>query len=88
VNQDRAAIIREVFDLADRGFGSFAIARRLNKAGTPTFQRSNGWHERYITTILNNRSVLGEFQPHRFSEAGKREPDGDPVAGLLIATEK
>lgn len=83
VNLERAKVVAEIFNLADRGFGSFVIARRLNSAAIPTFQKSKGWHEGYVTRILNNRSVLGEFQPHRFSELGKREPEGAPIAGII-----
>lgn len=37
---------------------------------------SGGWRESYIQKTLNNRAVLGEFQPHKFIN-GKREPIGE-----------
>lgn len=77
--KERADIVRQIFDLADAGHGSFFIARRLNKSDVPTFTKSNGWHESYVTKILNNRAVLGEFQPHRYDEHGERIPSGDPI---------
>ncbi|WP_249788356.1 recombinase zinc beta ribbon domain-containing protein [Bradyrhizobium sp. RD5-C2] len=43
----------------------------------PTFDSPNGWHTSYVTKILCNRAVLGEFQPHRRVD-GKRVPDGEP----------
>lgn len=76
---DRAQTVREMFRMADAGHGSFTIARHLNASQTPTFTRSNGWHESYVTKILNSRAVLGEFQPHRYSDDGVRVPDGEPV---------
>ncbi|TGP51522.1 hypothetical protein EN873_17860 [bacterium M00.F.Ca.ET.230.01.1.1] len=77
---ERAEVIRQIFQLADTGNGSFSIARRLNQTAVPTFTKSNGWHESYVTKILNSRAVLGEFQPHRYDDHGDRIPHGEPVA--------
>ncbi|RUW74819.1 MULTISPECIES: recombinase family protein [unclassified Mesorhizobium] len=77
---EKAEIVRQIFQMADAGHGSFAIARRLNQTGVPTFTKSNGWHESYVTKILRSRAALGEFQPHRYDDKGKRIPSGDPVA--------
>lgn len=82
---DRVATIEQMFAWADDGHGSYAIARRLNEQRVETFGASNGWHESYVTKILNNRAVLGEFQPHRINEHGVRVPDGDAVAGYFPA---
>ncbi|TIV19513.1 MAG: hypothetical protein E5V95_08525 [Mesorhizobium sp.] len=77
---ERAEVVRQIFQLADTGNGSFSIARRLNQTAIPTFTKSNGWHESYVTKILNSRAVLGEFQPHRYDDHGDRVPYGEPVA--------
>lgn len=82
---DRVQTVREMFRLADAGHGSFTIARHLNISQTLTFTRSNGWHESYVTKILNSRAVLGEFQPHRYGDDGIRVPDGDPVPNYFPA---
>jgi DNA invertase Pin-like site-specific DNA recombinase len=76
----RVDVVRQIFQMADAGHGSYTIAHRLNQTAVPTFTRSHGWHESYVTKILNNRAVLGEFQPHRYDEHGKRVPFGDPVS--------
>ncbi|WP_426231082.1 recombinase family protein [Pararhizobium sp. DWP3-4] len=81
---DRVAVIREIFQEAERGRGSYQIARMFNLASKPTFIVSDGWYESYITKILTNRAVLGEFQPHHYVN-GKRIPDGDPVTGYFPA---
>lgn len=81
--EGRADVVRQIFGLADAGHGSFVIARRLNESGVPTFTKSNGWHESYVTKILNNRAVLGEFQPHRYDEHGERIPTGDPITNYF-----
>jgi DNA invertase Pin-like site-specific DNA recombinase len=79
VISERVDVVRQIFQMADAGHGSFTIARRLNQSNVPTFTKSVGWHESYATKILNSRAVLGEFQPHRYDEHGDRVPFGDPV---------
>jgi len=75
----RDDIVRRIFELSDSGYGSYSIGRILNNESIPPFsENSKGWHASYITRIINNRSVLGEFQPHKFVN-GSAEPDGDIV---------
>ena len=74
---ERVEIVRAIFQDAASGMGIYSIATRLNQAFVRTFDSPNGWHTSYIAKILNNRAVLGEFQPHR-RQNGKRVPDGDP----------
>jgi len=76
---ERVEIVRSIFRMADNGHGSFSIARHLNEGGTSPFTKSNGWHESYVTKILNSRAVLGEFQPHKYDSNGNRIPHGEPV---------
>ncbi len=78
VDPDRASVVRRIFEEADQGKGSFQIARLLNQTAVPGFTAGKSWHESYVTRILTNRAVIGEFQPHRYVN-GKRVPDGDPV---------
>ncbi|WP_280940373.1 recombinase family protein [Mesorhizobium sp. LSHC412B00] len=80
VLEDRAQIVRRIFEDSASGQGSFVITRRLNDLGTPAFGRSNGWVQSYVTKILQTRAVLGEFQPHT-KQNGKRIPFGDPIPG-------
>lgn len=80
---ERADVVRRIFQMADTGHGSYVIARQLNQSGVATFTKSNGWHESYVTKILNSRAVLGEFQPHRYEEHGERVPSGDPVSNYF-----
>ncbi|MEN5296729.1 recombinase family protein [Brucella sp. TWI559] len=75
----RDDVVKRIFDLADSGYGSYSIGRILNNESIAPFsENSKGWHASYITRIINNRSVLGEFQPHKFVN-GTAEPDGDIV---------
>lgn len=79
VDKSRASLVQRIFDDADMGKGAFQIARQLNVEGASPLGNSQGWHESYVTRILTNRAVIGEFQPHRYV-AGKRVPDGPPIA--------
>jgi DNA invertase Pin-like site-specific DNA recombinase len=77
-NKERCMIVREIFQMAGRGMGKDRIAKSLNISKTPTFGRSKNWHQSYIQKILQNRSVIGEFQPHRMLN-GKRVPVENPI---------
>jgi hypothetical protein len=44
----------------------------------------NGWHRSYLAKILENRAVLGEFQPH-VKVDGRRIPEGNPIRGYFPA---
>lgn len=87
INELRAAIVREIFELSIKGWGSNSIARLFNERKEPLWNpeknKTKSWHESYIKKVLINRSTIGEFQPHKniYIEAGKkrREPDGAPI---------
>lgn len=36
------------------------------------------WQESYITKVIKNRALIGEFQPHK-TVNGERVPEGDPI---------
>lgn len=76
--QDRARVVRRIFEDSAAGIGSYAIARRLNAAAEPPFGSSRGWQTSYVTKVLHSRAALGEFQPHRMVN-GRRIPDGPAI---------
>jgi DNA invertase Pin-like site-specific DNA recombinase len=73
----RVKVVQSIFEDSAWGMGNYAIARQLNGAGTPSFTDGT-WHEVTIRKLLKNRSVLGEFQPHKVVD-GKRIAEGDPI---------
>jgi DNA invertase Pin-like site-specific DNA recombinase len=75
---ERARVVRSIFEDSAAGIGCDSITRRLNKARVPSFGSSNGWHTSSVSKILNNRSVIGEFQPHRLV-GGRRVPEGEAI---------
>lgn len=68
VDEEKAAVVRKVFELAAAGFGSKAISRKANEEGWPVPTRLNmtdgRWHGQMPGQLLRNRAVLGEHQ-HR-----------------------
>ena len=76
--QDRANLVRLIFEESAAGIGNYTITRRLNERQVPSFGRSKGWHRSYVSKVLKNRAVLGEFPPHKMVN-GERRPDGDPI---------
>ncbi|WP_294197416.1 recombinase family protein [uncultured Sphingomonas sp.] len=79
VREDRAAVVRRIFEETVAGLGKHHIARRLNLDGIDTFGRASGWHASYIQKILTSPAVLGEFQPGSKPRGERRRRVGDPI---------
>lgn len=82
----RVKIVKEIFDLAQQGFGRRVIANKLNEKKIPVFgtSKSRLWHDTYVGSILKNRSVLGEFAPQK-RELGKKVSLGETIADYYPA---
>lgn len=78
VIEERAAIVRRIFDEAASGIGTFTIVRGLNEEGVATFMGKGGWQTSTVNKILSSAVAIGTFQPNRM-EGGKRMPVGDPI---------
>ncbi|WP_411845919.1 recombinase family protein [Roseibacillus persicicus] len=79
---ERAALVQRMFDLSLKGWGYERIAKKFNEEQIPTWpnprRKTKGWYGSYISKILNNRSVLGEMQPHEKKRGETRKPIGKP----------
>ena len=66
--EERGALVREIFELTDKGWGQHRIAREFNARGLETWGaggwKAMYWHRSYIRKILGNRAVIGVFTPH------------------------
>jgi len=81
VIEDRAAIIRQIYEKSIAGVGRRKITTDLNESGVKPFgPRANKWHESYVANILRSRSVIGEYQPTKGGE-----PVGDPIPDYFPA---
>jgi DNA invertase Pin-like site-specific DNA recombinase len=75
---DRKKVVELIFDMCINSGGLYSIARHLNENKIPVFGNGKMWHRSYINKIINNRSVIGEFQPHEMIN-GKRQKCGNPI---------
>jgi DNA invertase Pin-like site-specific DNA recombinase len=82
--EERAAIVRSIFEDSARGIGNYVIVKRLNENRVQPFgsrkkQGNGGWHTGSINRIPSSRATIGEFQPHRKPVNNERIPDGDSI---------
>jgi DNA invertase Pin-like site-specific DNA recombinase len=95
---ERAAIVRNIFQMCADGHGLGMIAKMLNKENTPTFGKSKFWQRSIVSKIIHNRAVLGEYQPFSSVKldgrnnisSSKRVATGDVIVShypAIIATD-
>lgn len=85
--EDRVEIVRRIFQETIEGFGRREIVCRLNGEGKLPFKAdekrkkpSTGWQTSSVAKIVQNRAVMGEYQPHTGThKARNRKPEGDPI---------
>jgi DNA invertase Pin-like site-specific DNA recombinase len=67
--EERGALVREIFERSDEGWGQHRIAKDFNARGLETWGaggwKAMYWHRSYVRKILSNRAVIGVFTPHR-----------------------
>ncbi|OYY78966.1 MAG: hypothetical protein B7Y43_03565 [Sphingomonas sp. 28-62-20] len=64
LNEDRAAIVRRIFDMTLAGVGQHLIAETFNREGIKPWGRARFWQRSYIAKILANPAVVGTMTPH------------------------
>lgn len=87
VIEERAALVRRMFNMYLEGTGPSGIAKEFNREGLKPWGIGALWHESYVTKILNNPAVHGTFTPHRIEHDGgkKQRVPLDPIAGYFPA---
>jgi len=80
LHPERTALVRRIFQLSIDGYGMGKIAKILNEEGTLTVNGKE-WGNSSLDKILNNRSVIGEYQP-RTLVGKKREPVGPAISNF------
>lgn len=87
---DRVAVLREIFDLADKGWSPDRIARDLNRREIETWggrrgqRKATHWRGSYLRKIMATKAPIGFFTPTkstRDEDTGARRdiPAADPV---------
>ena len=76
VREDRAEVLREIYEWRADGQSYNAICRKLNMRGTETFRGGAGWQSSAVKALIGNRAMIGEYQ-HKSRATG--EIIGEPV---------
>jgi DNA invertase Pin-like site-specific DNA recombinase len=92
VLEDRARIVRRVYEMSAAGVGQHNIAMTLNDEQIPTWGDSGRtpakhWRRSYIVKLLSNLAVIGTFVPHTLEivDDKKARVAQQPVAGYFPA---
>ena len=68
---NRAELLRKIFELTDAGWGQHRIAAWLNESKVDTWGAGGGkakyWHRTYIRKLLSNPAAIGVFVPHKMT---------------------
>lgn len=83
VIEERASVVRWVFEMTLAGKGQHAIAEALNREGVPTFGRAAHWHRSYVKKLLSSLAVTGVMVPHQteFLTGKKVRKPMEPIPG-------
>lgn len=79
VIDERAAVVRRIFQEFIGGKGRGSIARTLNLEGIPPFGHGTEWHGGTVQKVTTNHAVIGRFQPHTVRRGEVDGPDGKPM---------
>lgn len=79
---DKVEVVKKIFAMCINTSGIYAIARHLNANKIPVFGRAKFWHESYISKILANHAVIGQFQPKKRVN-GQACSAGDVIANYF-----
>jgi DNA invertase Pin-like site-specific DNA recombinase len=71
---ERVAALQRIFALSAAGYGRTRIVRTLTEENVQPFG-SEKWTRPYVSKILSDRRVLGEFQPRKTDDT----PEGPPL---------
>jgi DNA invertase Pin-like site-specific DNA recombinase len=81
--EERAKLLRWMFEMADEGLGVHSIAAHLNEMKEDTWGagkwKAAYWHSSYIRKLLTNKAAIGIFVPHRVVKVeGRRTKERIP----------
>jgi DNA invertase Pin-like site-specific DNA recombinase len=83
----KVKIVQRIFRLAINGTGICGIAKQLNQEHVPNISRKNKtrqWHPSYVSKILHNRAVVGEYTP-RFLNDDRQRVKGKSIQNYYPA---
>ena len=85
--EERAEVVRRIFNLALDGVGQHKIAEIFNREGIRVFGRGQLWHRTYIAKILKADNVIGTMTPHKieYRDGRKTRTPQKPIEGYYPA---
>jgi DNA invertase Pin-like site-specific DNA recombinase len=60
--EEKAAIVRQMFQLSRDGMGGWSIVRQFNEQGIPTIHRAKYWQSSSVNFTLKNIAAIGVLQ--------------------------
>lgn len=78
--EQKAAVVRRIFELSAKGVGRRSIAQTLNEEGVAPLTKGSGaregklWYPSTIAKLLGNGTAIGRFTPTKLAN-GRRVPD-------------
>jgi DNA invertase Pin-like site-specific DNA recombinase len=76
--EDRAALLRKIFERTDAGWGQHRVAAWLNAEQHETWGaggwKAKYWHRSYIRKLLSNPAAIGVFVPHKMTPIANGGP--------------
>src|ERR1700712_382913 len=83
--EERAKIVRYIFQLNIAGFGAYSIAKKLSANQTPTFKAGGKWDQSVVFNILSNRATFGEYVPGKYKKKNRLPVSEDAIANFYPA---
>jgi hypothetical protein len=80
--EDRAAVVRRIYEMSLQGIGQNRIAELLNQDGVPLFNRSKGWHPSFVMRLLHSEAVIGTYLPHILQPTKTSRKNRKPVGRI------
>jgi DNA invertase Pin-like site-specific DNA recombinase len=87
VVNEKADVVRRIFDLAIGGHGCTRLVRLLIEEKVPPITRRGRWSRTSVRRIITDRAVLGEHQP-MLGRGRDRKPDGAPIEGYYAPSSR
>lgn len=73
VIEERASVVRRIYEMCAAGTGYGKIAEILNREAVPTFGGGTMWHRSFITKLLHGSTPMGTYTPSLMEHSGGRK---------------
>lgn len=87
VLDEKAAVVRQIYEDFATGVGYGKIAETLNRDRVPTFEGAQMWHRSFVTKLLQGSTPVGTYTPSilKHEDGKKTRVPTDPVKGYYPA---